>query len=54
MKNQSNPQNDLNAVLGIIGKIAKKSDSGNYIYRGEPDAIMTECRQAFGVNAREK
>ena len=36
MKNQSSPQNDLNAVLGIIGKIAKKSDSGNYIYRGEP------------------
>ena len=38
MENQSNPQDDLNAVLGIIGKIAKKSDSDNYIYRGEPDS----------------
>ena len=36
MKNQPNPQNDLNAVLEIIGKIAEKSESGNYIYRGEP------------------
>ena len=36
MKNQPNLQNDLNAVLEIIGKIAEKSESGNYIYRGEP------------------
>ena len=52
MKNQSSPQNDLNAVLGIIGKIAKKSDSGNYIYRGEPrrhrkvsSSLWRECKR---------
>ena len=38
MKNQSNPQDNLNAVLEIIGKIAEKSDRDNYIYRGEPDS----------------
>lgn len=36
MKNQPNPQNDLSAVLEILREIAEKSDSGNYIYRGEP------------------
>ena len=53
MKNQSNPKDDLNAILEILRKIAEKSDSGNYIYRGEPD-VMTKCRQAFGVNVRKK
>ena len=36
MKNQSNSKDDLNAVLEIIREIAEKSDSGSYIYRGEP------------------
>ena len=36
MKNQSNPKDDLNAVLEILRKIVEKSDRGNYIYRGEP------------------
>ena len=40
MPNQSKRQDDLSAVLVIIRKIAEKSDSGNYIYRGEP-----ECHQ---------
>ena len=34
--NQLDPQDALNAVLEIIGKIAEKSVNGNYIYRGEP------------------
>ena len=33
---QSEPQDDLNAVLELIREIAEKSASGNYIYRGEP------------------
>ena len=52
MKNQSNPQNDLNAVLEILREIAEKSDSGNYIYRGEPDcydrvssSLWRECKR---------
>ena len=31
-----NPQTELNKILAIIGKIAKISDAGSYIYRGEP------------------
>ena len=31
-----NPQTDLNRILEIIGKIARISTAGNYIYRGEP------------------
>ena len=31
-----NPQTDLNRILEIIGKIAKISAAGSYIYRGEP------------------
>ena len=38
MKNQSNPKDDLNAILEILREIAEKSDRGNYIYRGEPDS----------------
>ena len=52
MENQSNPQDDLSPILGIIGKIAKKSDSGNYIYRGEPrhhrkvsSSLWRECKK---------
>ena len=36
MKNQPNSQNDLSAVLEILREIAEKSESGTYIYRGEP------------------
>ena len=36
MKNQPNPKDDLNAILEILREIAEKSDSDNYIYRGEP------------------
>ena len=52
MKNQSNPQNDLNAVLKILREIAEKSDAGNYIYRGEPrrhrkvsSSLWRECKR---------
>ncbi len=52
MKNQSNPQNDLNAILEILREIAEKSDSGNYIYRGEPEnydkvssSLWRECKR---------
>ena len=52
MENQSNSQDDLSAILGIIGKIAQKSDSGNYIYRGEPrrhrkvsSSLWRECKK---------
>ena len=52
MKNQSNPKDDLNAVLEIIGKIAEKSDAGSYIYRGEPrrhrkvsSSLWRECKR---------
>ena len=34
--NQSEPQNDLSAVLEIIRQIAEQSADGNYLYRGEP------------------
>ena len=37
LPNQSKPQDNLNAVLEIIRELAEKSDSSNYIYRGEPD-----------------
>ncbi len=52
MENQSNPQEDLNAVLKIIREIAEKSDSGNYLYRGEPEdydrvssSLWRECKR---------
>ena len=32
----ANPQTELNRILEIIGKIAKISAAGSYIYRGEP------------------
>ena len=35
IQNQSNSQTELNKVLEIIGKIAKMSADGNYIFRGE-------------------
>lgn len=51
-QNSSNPQDNLNAVLEIIRKMAEKSDSGNYIYRGEPDiydrvssSLWRECKR---------
>ncbi len=31
------PQTDLNRILEIISKIGKKSENGDYIYRGEPE-----------------
>lgn len=52
MENQSNSQNTLNAILEIIRGIAEKSDSDNYIYRGEPDiydrvssSLWRECER---------
>ena len=52
MKNQSNLQNDLNAVLEILREIAEKSEGGNYIYRGEPEdydrvtsSLWRECKR---------
>ena len=52
MKNQSNPKDDLNAVLEILREIAEKSDSDNYIYRGEPEdydrvssSLWRECEK---------
>ena len=52
MKNQPNPQNDLNAVLEILREIAEKSEGGNYIYRGEPEdyervssSLWRECNK---------
>ena len=66
MKNQSNPKDYLNAVLEIIGKIAEKSDSGNYIYRGEPrrhrkvsSSLWRECKrkmrtEVFDIQAIEE
>ena len=35
-QNPVNPQTELNRILEIIGKIAKISGAGSYIYRGEP------------------
>ena len=56
MKNQPNPQNDLSAVLEILRKIAEKSDSGNYIYRGEPrryrkvsSSLWRVCKKKMGT-----
>ena len=44
-----NPQTELNRILEIIGKIAKISDAGGYIYRGEPKRYekisSTLCRK---------
>ena len=34
--NQLDPQDALNAILGILREIAEKSVNGAYIYRGEP------------------
>ena len=52
MESQSNPKDDLNAVLEIIGKIAEKSESGNYLYRVEPEdydrvssSLWRECKK---------
>lgn len=52
MENQSNPQEDLNAVLKIIREIAEKSESDDYIYRGEPrrhrkvsSSLWRECKR---------
>ena len=66
MESQSNPQDNLNAVLEIIGKIAEKSDSSNYIYRGEPrrhrkvsSSLWRECKrkmrtEVFDIQAIEE
>ena len=52
MENQFNPQDSLNAVLEILRALAEKSDSSNYIYRGEPDiydkvssSLWRECKR---------
>ena len=54
--NQSNPQTELNTVLEIIGKIAKISADGDYIYRGEPECYKkvssTLYRELEKVKAR--
>ena len=36
-QNPNEPQTDLNRILEIISKIGKKSENGDYIYRGEPE-----------------
>ena len=66
MKNQSNPKDDLNAVLEILREIAEKSDSDNYIYRGEPEdydkvssSLWRECKrkmrtEVFDIQAIEE
>ena len=36
-QNPNEPQTDLNKILEIISKIGKKSENGDYIYRGEPE-----------------
>ena len=36
-QNSNEPQTDLNRILEIISKIGKKSENGDYIYRGEPE-----------------
>ena len=33
---QSEPQDDLSAVLEIIRQIAERSADGHYLYRGDP------------------
>ena len=35
IRNQSNPQTQLNRILEIISKVEKMSAAGNYIFRGE-------------------
>ena len=35
----SGQSNDLDAVLKIIGEIARRSAGGSYIYRGEPECF---------------
>ena len=56
MPNQSEPQNDLNAVFEKIQEIAAKSDDGDYIYRGEPkryqkvsSSLWRECSKTLGT-----
>ena len=53
---QSEHQNDLNAVLKKIQEIATKSSDGDYIYRGEPkryqkvsSSLWRECSTTLGT-----
>ena len=47
--NQSNPQTELNKILEIIGKIAKMSADGDYIFRGE-----SQCHKKVTSNLYRK
>ena len=47
--NQSNPQTELNKILEIIGKIAKMSANGDYIFRGE-----SRCHEKVSSNLYRK
>ena len=49
IQNQSDGQTELNKVLEIIGKIAKKSADGDYIFRGE-----SECYKKVTSNLYRK
>ena len=46
---QSNPQTELNKILEIIGKIAKISTNGDYIFRGE-----SQCYEKISSNLYRK
>ena len=45
IQNQSDPQTELNKILEIIGKIAKISVDGDYIFRGE-----SQCHEKVSSN----
>ena len=44
---QSNPQTELNKILEIIGKIAKISADGDYIFRGESQGHEKVCSSLY-------
>ncbi len=49
IQHQSNPQTELNKILEIIGKIAKMSADGDYIFRGE-----SQCHKKVTSNLYRK
>lgn len=49
IQNQSNPQTELNKILEIIGRIAKISADGDYIFRGE-----SQCYKKVASNLYRK
>ena len=49
IQNQSNSQTELNKILEIIGKIAKISADGDYIFRGE-----SQCHEKVTSNLYRK